>query len=100
MRAIRSGATAAAGPDGRAATDTPSAARLRDAGRSGCSRMVMVSAPNLPGRRLFPRRRPGCFRQGLVDVGQDVVDMLQPDREPHIAVGYAGRELVFRRELR
>src|SRR5512134_4127926 len=99
-RAIRSGVLSSTCPDGVAATDTPSAARQRDAGRSGCSRMDIDSAPNLPARPLLARRRAGCFRQGLVDIGQDVVDMLEPDGKPHVVLRHAGRELVLRRELR
>src|SRR5215469_71306 len=37
--------------------------------------------------------------QGLVQIRDDIVDMLQPDGEPDIAVGDAGRELLVRREL-
>ena len=45
-------------------------------------------------RRLLDlaRRREAAF-----DVGDDVVDMLDPDRKPHIAVGHAGRFLLLRR---
>ena len=35
------------------------------------------------------------FGQGLVDVGDDVVDVLDADREPHVAVGYTGRQLIL-----
>jgi hypothetical protein len=37
--------------------------------------------------------------QRLVEIGDDIVDMLDPDRETDIAVRHAGRELVFRRKL-
>ena len=35
-----------------------------------------------------------------LDVRDDVVDVLQADRKPHIALGYAGRVLLFGAELR
>src|SRR5271165_7667263 len=49
------------------------------------------------GRRfLFLRRR----LQRLIEIGQDVVDMLDADRQAHVALGHAGRELFCGRELR
>src|SRR5580658_3201202 len=39
-------------------------------------------------------------RQRLAEVGQDVVDVLQPDREAHIALSDAGGALLLDAELR
>lgn len=35
----------------------------------------------------------------MFDVGDDIVDMLDPDRQAHIAWGNAGQKLIFRRKL-
>ena len=50
-------------------------------------------------RSLNRRRRAGSSRrlQRLVEVGEDVVDVLDADRQAHVAVRDAGRELLFRR---
>ena len=47
----------------------------------------------------------GCLdrhgrRQRLIEIEQDVVDVLDADRQTHVAVGDAGREPVFGRQLR
>src|SRR3546814_1663768 len=47
-------------------------------------------------RRLLAARRGG---ERLFEIGDDVVDMLEPDGEPHVVVGDAGRQLVLGREL-
>ena len=44
---------------------------------------------------IFPGRR-----KAALEIGEDVVDMLEADGQPHIAVGDAGRVLLLRRELR
>ncbi len=46
----------------------------------------------LPSRWLYGRER-------LVKIGKDVINVLYPDREANIAVGYAGLCLFLRREL-
>ena len=45
--------------------------------------------------RDVPRRG-----EPALDVRDDVVDVLQADRKPHIALGHAGRELLCWAELR
>ena len=43
---------------------------------------------------------PGVPRgERLLDVGDDVVDMLDADREANVTVGHAGRVLLLRRQL-
>ena len=37
--------------------------------------------------------------QRLIEIGDNVVDMFDPDREPDIAVRDAGGQLIFRRKL-
>ena len=41
-----------------------------------------------------------CFGEGLFQIGDDVVDMFDTDRQPHIAFCDAGPELFFFRQLR
>ena len=40
------------------------------------------------------------FIQRLTDIGQDIVDMLKSDRQPHLARRHARGGLVFNRQLR
>jgi hypothetical protein len=47
-----------------------------------------------PARQLAARRLRG--RQRLIEVGDDVVDVLNADRQPDIAVGDAGLRLLRR----
>ena len=39
-------------------------------------------------------------RKRLIEIGEDVVDVLDADRQPHIAIGDAGLRLLLGRELR
>ena len=39
-------------------------------------------------------------REGLIEIGKDVVNVLDADRKPHIAVGDAGLRLLLWRKLR
>ena len=64
------------------------------------------AAPRPPGNVASGElrlRRLGDFSrrlQRLVEIGDDVVDMLDADRQPDIVVGHAGRLLLLGRELR
>ena len=77
-----------------------------------CSNMgspaLLIAIPVAAGlqRRdptAFPRSRqafPSCRRlQRLVEIGEDVVDMLDADRQADIVVRHPGRELFFGRKL-
>ena len=64
--------------------------------RGGVKRAPGPRSP-APDRPRFDLPR-GCER--LVEVGENVVDMLQPDREAHIARRDAGCRLLFFRKLR
>ena len=49
------------------------------------------------------RSPPNASRRGLqrlVEVSEDVVDVLEADREAHVVLRHAGRELLFGPELR
>ena len=49
-----------------------------------------------PTAGLLGRCLLACGRaQGLVEVGDDVVDVLDADRQPHIGLGHAGRQLLL-----
>jgi len=57
------------------------------------------SPPRTVPRLLLSRLRYAQAIQSLLQVGQDVIDMLDPDRQPDIAGGDTGRHLLFLVEL-
>ena len=64
---------------------------------SAHDRAARTQLRSAASRRLCQRSGSG---EAAFDISDDVIDMLDADREAHIAVRHAGRLLLFGRELR
>ncbi len=68
--------------------------------RRGPSRPGIQSGRDGSNLRLFRRcRRRDRRVQGLIEIGDDIVDMLDTHRQADITVGDAGNDLILRRKL-